>query len=114
MAGFIFNTTPQLVSRPGASGELGQVVGAAFGTHVMFVTDPGIRSVGLETRALASLEHAGIAYTIFDAVEADPSLETVKEAAAVAREAMKQTRLLVNNPRDVSEADALAIYSASW
>jgi alcohol dehydrogenase class IV len=32
----------------------------------------------------------------------------------LASEAMKQTRLLVNNPRPVSEADALAIYSAAW
>ncbi|WP_233838763.1 iron-containing alcohol dehydrogenase [Paraburkholderia sp. ZP32-5] len=33
---------------------------------------------------------------------------------ALAAEAMKQTRLLVNNPRTVSEQDALAIYQAAW
>ena len=32
----------------------------------------------------------------------------------MAADAMKQQRLLVNNPRDVSEADALAIYQAAW
>ncbi|SIS67357.1 iron-containing alcohol dehydrogenase [Neptunomonas antarctica] len=32
----------------------------------------------------------------------------------LASEAMKQTRLLVNNPREVTEADALAIYQAAW
>lgn len=32
----------------------------------------------------------------------------------LAKDAMNQTRLLVNNPRDVTEADALAIYSAAW
>ncbi|MBN8534916.1 MAG: iron-containing alcohol dehydrogenase [Rhizobiales bacterium] len=32
----------------------------------------------------------------------------------LARDAIKQTRLLVNNPRSVSEADALAIYRAAW
>ena len=32
----------------------------------------------------------------------------------MAADAMKQTRLLVNNPRDVLEADALAIYRAAW
>ena len=32
----------------------------------------------------------------------------------LASEAMKQTRLLVNNPREVSEADALTIYEAAW
>jgi len=32
----------------------------------------------------------------------------------LAAEAMLQQRLLVNNPREVSEADALAIYQAAW
>jgi len=32
----------------------------------------------------------------------------------LASDAMNQTRLLVNNPREVSEADALAIYEAAW
>ncbi|MGB8622482.1 MAG: iron-containing alcohol dehydrogenase, partial [Paracoccaceae bacterium] len=32
----------------------------------------------------------------------------------MARDAMLQTRLLVNNPRELSEADALAIYRAAW
>mgnify|MGYP003627184131 CR=1 FL=1 len=32
----------------------------------------------------------------------------------LARDAMNQTRLLVNNPRDVTEADALSIYEAAW
>lgn len=32
----------------------------------------------------------------------------------LAAEAMKQTRLLVNNPRPLLEADALAIYRAAW
>jgi alcohol dehydrogenase class IV len=32
----------------------------------------------------------------------------------MARDAMKQTRLLVNNPREVTEADAFSIYQAAW
>ncbi|TMV54323.1 iron-containing alcohol dehydrogenase, partial [Thioclava sp. BHET1] len=34
--------------------------------------------------------------------------------AKMAADAMKQQRLLVNNPRAVSEADALEIYRAAW
>jgi alcohol dehydrogenase class IV len=34
--------------------------------------------------------------------------------ARMAADAMKQQRLLVNNPREVGEADALAIYRAAW
>ncbi len=36
------------------------------------------------------------------------------DLAMMARDAMKQTRLLVNNPREVTEADALAIYRAAY
>ncbi len=32
----------------------------------------------------------------------------------MAADAMKQQRLLINNPRPVSEADALDIYRAAW
>jgi alcohol dehydrogenase class IV len=32
----------------------------------------------------------------------------------LARDAMNQTRLLVNNPRPVDEAAALKIYEAAW
>jgi len=32
----------------------------------------------------------------------------------MARDAMNQTRLLINNPRPVTEADALSIYEAAW
>ncbi len=32
----------------------------------------------------------------------------------LAKDAMKQTRLLVNNPRELKESDALAIYEAAF
>ena len=32
----------------------------------------------------------------------------------MAKDAMKQTRLLINNPREVTEVDALNIYQAAW
>ena len=32
----------------------------------------------------------------------------------MAKDAMKQTRLLVNNPREVTEKDALNIYESAW
>ena len=38
----------------------------------------------------------------------------VAEAPALAREAMKQTRLLVNNPCEITEADAQRLYEAAW
>ena len=57
-----------------------------------------------------------------EALSADIGLEqTLREVGigesdlpVMAADAMKQTRLLVNNPREVSEADALAIYQAAY
>ena len=37
-----------------------------------------------------------------------------EEAPILAREAMKQTRLLVNNPCEISESDAQRLYEAAW
>jgi len=37
-----------------------------------------------------------------------------EEAPLLAREAMKQTRLLVNNPCEITEADAQRLYEAAW
>jgi len=37
-----------------------------------------------------------------------------EDLPVLARDAMNQTRLLVNNPREVTEADALAIYETAW
>ena len=38
----------------------------------------------------------------------------IAEAPTLAREAMKQTRLLVNNPCEITEADAQRLYEAAW
>jgi alcohol dehydrogenase class IV len=39
---------------------------------------------------------------------------TFDEAPLLAKEAMKQTRLLVNNPCEISERDAQRLYEAAW
>lgn len=75
---------------PGASGSAEQKA-QAFIDHLEKVA----AQVGIETR----LRQVGVAET---------------DLARMAADAMKQTRLLVNNPREVSEADALAIYRAAW
>ena len=84
---FTFNTTPSIVFENGAARRLGQLAGRRLGQRVLFVTDPGLRRLGLCDPALASLEQAGIAATIFDQVEADPSLATLMKASEAGRTA---------------------------
>ncbi len=85
MKPFVFSTTAQIVFRPGATSEIGGLVGRKLGERVLFVTDPGLRKLGLCDPALSSLAAAGIEATVFDSVEADPSLATVQSATNAAK-----------------------------
>lgn len=73
MQSFVFNTTESLVFRTGAASQLAAAAGALLGSRVLFVTDPGLRKLGLCNPAITSFESAGVSVTVFDQVEADPS-----------------------------------------
>jgi alcohol dehydrogenase class IV len=87
IAPFIFNTTPSIVFRPGAARELGGIAGKMLGGSVLFVTDPGLRRIGLCDQTLASLAGGGTRVAIFDQVEADPSRATLMAAVEAGRAA---------------------------
>lgn len=56
------------------------------GGRILFITDPGLRSLGLCDPLLKSFSDQGIDLVIFDHVEADPSLATVLKAVDVGKE----------------------------
>ena len=85
MTPFVFNTTPSVVFETGCSRRLADIAGNRLGPRVLFVTDGGLRRLGLCDPALASLAAAGIAATVFDAVEADPSRATLMLAVEAGR-----------------------------
>ena len=87
IASFTFNTTSSIVFEPGASRRLSAVAGSRLGGSVLFVTDPGLRRLGLCDPAIASLQAEGIAVAVFDAVEADPSRATLMKAVETGRAA---------------------------
>ncbi|MCX2699405.1 iron-containing alcohol dehydrogenase [Ochrobactrum chromiisoli] len=76
---------------------------------------PELASISVEKRAEAFVEkladlsrELGVPQTLREVNIAEGDLPLL------ARDAMKQTRLLVNNPRKVTESDALAIYKAAY
>lgn len=85
IAPFAFATTKSIVFKPGAAARLADTAGKTVGPKCLFVTDPGLRELGLCDSAIASLETAGIGVTVFDAVEADPSLATLMAATEAGR-----------------------------
>ncbi|MBB93446.1 MAG: alcohol dehydrogenase [Rhodobacteraceae bacterium] len=90
MSDFTFNTTPSIRQLRGGAAKMGEILGtmasAGPGASVLFVTDPGIMSLGLADAALADLEDKGFAVTLFDKVEPDPKATTVLDAAQIARD----------------------------
>lgn len=87
MTPFVFNTTKSVVFENGAALRLAELAGGLLGRNCMLITDPGLRALGLCDPAIAALEAAGHTVTIFDAVEADPSRETLMQAVEAGRAA---------------------------
>lgn len=84
---FVFSTTAQIIFRAGAAAKIGDLIERKLGDRIMVITDPGLRKLGLCEPALKSLEASGIQVTVYDGVEADPSLATVMSATDVAKAA---------------------------
>lgn len=87
MQPFAFHTTAQIVFAGGSAHRLGEIAGQRLGKSILFVTDPGLRKLGLCDPAIAALCAAGVSVAVFDAVEADPSLATVHAAVAAGKQA---------------------------
>lgn len=80
MTPFQFNTTARIVFEDGAAASLASHCGAALGSTILLISDPGLIALGLVDKAVASLRQAGNRVEIFSEVEADPSRRTVMMA----------------------------------
>jgi alcohol dehydrogenase class IV len=87
MNSFVFNTTKSIICEPGSLNKLGDITKQQIGSNVMLVTDPGLIKLGLIKNATDSLDKAGVTYTIFSDVVADPPAHIVEEACQNARDA---------------------------
>ena len=118
--GFTFNTVPSIISARGAIGRLGEIATARLGPRVLVVTDPGLVRLGVIAPGLVALDKAGVAYALFDQVEADPPDHCVLAAARAATDfgatgvigfgggssldVAKLAALLARSPQALSEA----------
>ncbi len=84
MVDFSFQTAPTLICEVGAAAQLGARCAERGARSVLLVTDQGIRAAGLLDEVLPGFASAGLAVTVFDGVEADPSEAMVLAAAALA------------------------------
>lgn len=87
--GFQPQTVPgshvRVVFSAGALDRLGEIVSAEGGKRILLVSDPGIRDVGYEERAVRSLYRSGAAVKVFDEVEENPTTIHVGKGVIAAR-----------------------------
>ena len=99
---------PKLISGPGSARRLGELLPPG---RCLFVTDAQLRGLGLADEALASVADAGIDVVIFDAVEADPSRDTLMAAVAAGAGSASVVGFGGGSPMDVAKLAAYLIAS---
>lgn len=86
MKSFSFQTTRSVLAEVGATGRIGEIMGARGCRKVAFITDTMILKLGLADVALDGLKKAGVAVWTFSDVQPDPPeamiLKAVEEARA--------------------------------
>jgi alcohol dehydrogenase class IV len=79
------------------------------------VIEPDCAAQGSQARAALLIERLdGLARNSGLALRLRDHGVSFEEAPRLAEEAMKQTRLLVNNPCEISQSDAQRLYEAAW
>jgi len=82
---------PQITQGAGALEQLGSIVKALKSPRsVLLVADPGLKSIGIIASAERALSSAGLAVSVFDGVESDPSMAQADATAELARRAGAQ------------------------
>ncbi|MBR1810858.1 MAG: iron-containing alcohol dehydrogenase [Clostridia bacterium] len=71
---------PEIVKGAGSVKKIPKILQKKGINNVMIVTDKGLTGLGLLNGLYASLEDAGIAYSVFDGVQPNPTTYNVEEA----------------------------------
>lgn len=102
MQPFAFRYGPQLIAGPGAARRLAELLPKG---RCLFVTDANVRGLGLADPVLAALPEAAV----FDAVEQDPSRETLMAAVAAGTDCVSVVGFGGGSPMDVAKLAAYLI-----
>ena len=104
METYRFRYGPQLVAGLGASAQLGELLPPG---RCLFVTDANVRALGLADAALAGLPDVAV----FDAVEQDPSRDTLLAAVAAGEGCASVVGFGGGSPMDVAKLAAYLLGS---
>jgi alcohol dehydrogenase class IV len=108
MKPYTFTYGPRLISGAGAALRLAELLPPG---PCLFVTDAQLRALGLADGPLAALAEAGLETRLFDAVEPDPSRETLMAAVAAGEGCASAIGFGGGSPMDVAKLAAYLLGS---
>jgi len=108
MKSYEFLYGPKLISGAGASARLSEILPKG---RCLFVTDATLRRLGLADAGLQALAEAEIDTIVFDAVEEDPSRDTLLSAVEAGRGCSSAVGFGGGSPMDVAKLAAYLIGS---
>ena len=103
-----FQAATEVIYGSGAVGRMGELAHELAATKLLVVTDQGVSRAGITARVVAGLVGAGIEVVVFDAVEPNPSIQTVEKALALYRDAACEGVVAVGGGSPIDAAKAVA------
>lgn len=111
---FSFTTVGQLHVGWGEAANLGKLLGNWFqARRLLIVTDSGLHKAGVLEPAKASLLASGFAFTMFDAVVADPPEQVLLDCVAQGRDAKAEIVLGIGGGSSMDVAKIAAVMLVS-
>lgn len=110
---FDFATTPRVIVRPGALRAPADWVAVLPGRRLFVVTDPGLVAAGVVGPAVAALQAAGLAVTVYSEVEADPPETRVLATVEAARAAGAEVVVGLGGGSSLDTAKLVALLAAT-
>ena len=95
----------------GVTREVGMDLAEMKSRNVLVMTDPVLRSLPPVQTVLASLDAAGLRYSIFDRVRVEPTDESFLEAIAFARDGAYDAIVAVGGGSTIDTAKAVNLYT---
>ncbi len=103
-----FQAAAEVVYGPGAVAGIGEQVLHLGVGQALVVTDEGVSRAGITARVVTALTGAGVEPVVFDAVEPNPSIETVEKALALYRDTACEGVVAVGGGSPIDAAKAVA------
>jgi alcohol dehydrogenase len=107
-----FRAPPIICTGVGATKEVGDNA-KQLGKRALIVTDSNLERIGLLADIKASLDAAGVGYSIFDKVVTEPTVEYVDEGLATFREVRADIIVAVGGGSPIDTGKAIAALSSN-